>query len=149
MPQNGEREEQLMAALRELLTDAKVEDLLNTFAKLIGQVITDYAAADERTRAGTAAAVYDAICHHAGVGRHDRELDMSDLPADPHIPAILAVLKGMALATRSAVLCATLLVVLDQAGVGEDTVKAVADSVLERWLQLQQMRADIRHPHSE
>jgi hypothetical protein len=140
MPQNGEREEQLMAALRELLTDAKVEDLLNTFAKLIGQVITDYAAADERTRAGTAAAVYDAICHHAG---------MSDLPADPHIPAILAVLKGMALATRSAVLCATLLVVLDQAGVGEDTVKAVADSVLERWLQLQQMRADIRHPHSE
>jgi hypothetical protein len=56
-----------MAALRELLTDAKVEDLLNTFAKLIGQVITDYAAADERTRAGTAAAVYDAAEGH-GVG---------------------------------------------------------------------------------
>lgn len=69
---------------------------------------------------------------------------MSGLPTDPrwqrHIPAILGILKDMELAHQSATLCATLLVVLDQAGVGEDTVKAVADSVLERWQQLKEMR---------
>jgi hypothetical protein len=141
------REERLMATIGELLIDAKVEDLLNTFAKLIGQVITNYAPGDEPTRAWTVGEVYNAICHHAGLRRkNDSTEGLSDPPADPHIPAILAILKDMQLAHQSATLCATLLVVLDQAGVCESEVRGVANSVLERWQQLHQMRAASRDP---
>ena len=63
---NGEHEAQLLAMLRELLTEVPVAKLLSVCATFIGLAIKDFAA-DER--AWTAAAAYDVIRHHAGISR--------------------------------------------------------------------------------